>query len=120
MFDLSHDAGSAGRPNKRTGIFVMFAQVLVDGPLKGGHAAEGSAPDALAGDLRKPALHQIQPGSPGGGEVQVVTRVSSKPGLYLRMGMRAVIVQDHMDLPPAGRGSLDAFQEPQELAVSLP
>ena len=37
---------------------------------------------------------------PGGREVQVSRRMSGEPSLHLRMGVRAIVVQDQMDLAP--------------------
>jgi len=47
----------------------------------------------------------------------MVARMSGEPGLHLGMRVRAVVVQDQMDVPPARRGPLDPLQERQELAV---
>ena len=119
MLDLSQDVGCRSRPDEWTGVVVVLSNVLINGLRQLCHAAEGSPTDALASDLGKPALHQVQPGSPGGGEVQVIAGMSCEPGLYLEMGMGAVVVEDHMNVPAPGRGPLDALQELQELDVPL-
>ena len=57
-------------------------------------ASEGSAADALAGDFREPALDLVDPGRTRWGEVQLVSGMSRKPFLNLRMLVRPVVVQD--------------------------
>src|SRR2546427_729995 len=101
MLDLSQDVGCRSRPDEWTGVVVVLSNVLINGLRQLCHAAEGSPTDALASDLGKPALHQVQPGSPRGGEVQVIAGMSCEPGLYLEIGMGAVVVEDHMNVPGA-------------------
>jgi len=54
-------------------MFFVLPEVLVDGPFQLRHAAKGAAPEALPGNLRKPAIHQIEPRRPRGREVEIVT-----------------------------------------------
>lgn len=111
MLDLIHDLGSCCRPNEGAGITVILANVFRYRAVEIVDAVKGSAPDALAGDLGKPSLHQVQPRSAGGSKVQVVTRMRGEPRLHFRVGMRTVVVEDQMDVPPARRGSLDPLQK---------
>ena len=76
MFDLAHDVRSGGRPDKGTGLLIVLPQIVADGLGQFGHAAERSPADALAGDLGKPTLHQVQPrGAPGGVPVSTHSEV---------------------------------------------
>src|SRR3990172_1182196 len=120
MTDFCHDFGSCCRPDEGTGIPVVLMQIVVNGTVQFGHTSEGSAANALAGDLRKPALHQLEPRSPRGGEMQMVTGVSREPCLHLGVRVRPVIVEDHMNVSTRGCGPLNPPQELQELDVTLP
>src|SRR5437660_8771838 len=120
MLDLSQDVGCRSRPDEWTGVVVVLSNVLINGLRQLCHAAEGSPTDALASDLGKPALHQVQPGSPGGGEVQVIAGMSCEPGLYLEMGMGAVVVEDHMNVPAPGRGAAVAAGDSGPADARLP
>ena len=62
------------------------------------HGAKGSAADAFARDLREPALDLVQPRGAGRGKVNVIAGVCVEPLLHCRMLVRAVVVQDEMDL----------------------
>ncbi len=55
---------------------------------------EGTAADALTGDFRKPALDLVHPRRTRRGEVQVISGMSRKPFLNLRMLVRPIVVQD--------------------------
>ena len=57
-------------------------------------AAMNAAPDLLFGQLGKPALDQIQPGSRSGGEVQVEAGMFGKPAADQLRFVRAVVVQE--------------------------
>jgi hypothetical protein len=84
------------------GCFVMQVDVIANGRFQFPDAAENTAPDALVGDLGKPSLHQIDPGTVGGREVQVETRT---PGKLFPAGCRfvgAVVVQDQVNVSSVG------------------
>jgi hypothetical protein len=76
---------------RKTGprILVAFADVVLDCFDELGHGVKGSAANALACDLGKPAFDLIQPRGAGRGKVKVITRVGAEPLLYLRMLVRA-------------------------------
>src|SRR5271155_5046180 len=83
------------------------------------HASEDPAPDALLGDLGKPALHLIEPGTAGRGEVQVIARVFFKPGCDFWRFVGGVIVQDRMHREFCGHSALDLVQEADKLPLAV-
>ncbi len=99
---------------------VILPKVFGDGAIQFRDAMKRSASDALTGDLGEPSLHQVQPRGPGRGEVQMVARVGGEPRLHLGVGVRAIVVQDQVNLPPPRSGPLDPFQKRQEFDVALP
>lgn len=53
----------------------MVLEIVYDGGFEIGNAAEDAAPDGVLGDEAEEALHQIEPGGGGGGEVQAEARM---------------------------------------------
>ena len=76
MLDFLQGRRGCRRPDKRTRVLVVVANILVDGAGQFGKVSKRSTPDALAGKFGKSPLGQVQPGGPGRGTVQVVARVS--------------------------------------------
>src|SRR5437867_9067284 len=120
MLHFAHDRRWLGGPDERLGIAVVDPYVLADRRDQRGDAGEGSATNALASDLRKPAFHEIQPRSAGRCEMQVVPRMVIEPLLDLRVRMGAVVVEDQMDLAPTRRRLFNALKELEEFAVPMP
>ena len=89
----------------------MFADVVLDGFDELGYRVKGSTANALARDLGKPAFDLIQPRGTGRGKVNVITRVCIEPLLYLRMLVRAVVVQDEMNIELRICSTIDLLQE---------
>ena len=50
----------------------------------------------------EPTLHQVDPGRPGGGKVQVVTRMAHQPTLNRGGLVRAIVVQNQMHVQFGG------------------
>src|SRR5207245_3794711 len=62
---------------------------------------------------------ELQRRGPGRREVEVKPRMLDHPRLHGRMLGRAVIVQDEMDVPPAGGLPIDLVQEGEEFGVRV-
>src|SRR5689334_12020569 len=120
MLDFTQDGRSSGCPDEWFGLFVVFADIVIDGFDQLGDAAEGATADSLAGDFRKPAFDQVEPGTAGGGEVQTLTGVGGKPLHDLGMFMGAVIVEHQVNRYPLGCLTIDFLQEAEELDVAMP
>ena len=98
---------------------VVGRDVIVDGGDEFVHVLEYAAPDALLGNLRKPPLHLIEPGTAGRREVQVVARSFLEPRCDLRRLVRGIVIQHQMDVPACGHGAFNLIQEAQELLLSV-
>ena len=85
--ELSHDRFDGGRPNEGLRSLIPDLQEFFDRGDQVGHAEERVAADALAGELSKPALDQVQPTGTGGHEMQHETRMLLQPGLDFGLGV---------------------------------
>jgi len=72
---------------------------------------KGAATDAFACHLGKPAFDLVQPRGAGRGKVKVITRLCPEPMLHLRMLVRAVVVQDQMNIECRIGGVVNLLQE---------
>jgi len=75
-----HSTRSTG-PDEGLGIRIVILQVFHDGDLEIGDALEGTAPDAVSGDLGEEPLDHVEPGSRGRREVQMEAGVLLDPTL---------------------------------------
>src|SRR6266446_9892255 len=120
MTDLLQNLLYAGRPDKRLGSIVVSGDELLDGCDQIGNTREDSATDALVGQFTKPAFDEVEPGRRGRGEVQVEARMLGQPGLDLRMLVRPVVVEDHVDVQLWGDTLIDLAQELAKLDIAMP
>ena len=101
-------------------MFVPGREELVDRLLQVGHAAEGIAADALAGQLAEPSLNQIQPTRTGGHEMANEARMAFQPSPDVGMLVRAVVVHDQMQRDLSGELLVQPPEKAQELLVPMP
>src|ERR1700737_2360190 len=119
MLDLAQDGHRRCRPDEWARVFVVFTYIGANCRDECRHAAEGSATNPFARDLGEEALDEVQPRGPGGGEVKVKSRMLGRPRLHGRMLVGAVVVQDQMDVPPAGGLPIDLVQEGEKFSVRV-
>ena len=50
----------------------------------------------------------------------MVARVGGEPRLHLGVGVRVMVLEDHVNLPPTRGGPLDPFRKRQEFKLPLP
>src|SRR5665213_1600480 len=81
----------------------------------------GNTPRRIALSVRsaEPALDKVEPRTQGGREVEMEARMLGQPGLHVRVGVSAVVVDDQMHIEPSGHVAVDGLQEDQELAVAV-
>ena len=89
--------------------------IATNGIFKFTGRAMRASTNLLFGQRREPALDQVEPGSAGGREVQVKTRMAGQPAMNQRSLVRRVIVQDQMNVQSCGYGRVDAVQKFPEL-----
>ena len=88
--------------------------------IRSGETPKGAAANPLARDLGEPAFDQVEPRGAGRHEVAVIPRMGGEPSLDRRMRVRAVVVENQMNLAPLRHGAIDLIQERQELGVAFP
>ena len=79
--DLCEDFFGRFGPDEGLGVCIVVFEVVVNGGFEFGDRGEDTAPDALLSDQAEEALDLIEPGSRGGGEVQVKAGVFGRPCL---------------------------------------
>lgn len=97
----------------------MIAHVVLDSGDQFRHAAECPAADALVGDLAKPALDQVQPGTRSRSEMQMEPGMAPDPGLDLRMFVGSIVVHDQVQVRPVRCFAIDLFEELDELLMPV-
>ena len=83
--------------------------------LQFGGGSVGTPLQLLACQLGEPALHLIDPAGRGGGEMHVPVRAARQPRFYARRFVRGIVVHHQMHLRPVRHGSVDLFEEVEEL-----
>ena len=119
MLDLLHDLGSGRCPDERARIPVVLSKVLGNGAVQFGYTVKRPAPNAFSGDLGEEPLDHVKPGARGGGEVQMKARMPLEPALYGWGFVRAIIVDDEVQIEIGRRPFVDGLEEAEELAMPV-
>ena len=119
MLDLAQDRRRRSGPDERPWVFVVFPHVRANRGDEGRDTAEGAAADAFARDLSEEAFDEVQPRGSRRGEVEVKPWVLAHPRLHGRVRVRAVVVEDEMDVLLAGGLAIDLVQEGEELGMRM-
>ena len=96
--DVGQDLVRRFGPNEGPGIFVVHVDVLADGGFQLFHASQHATSNALVGDGGEPAFHQVNPGTIGGGKVNMKAWTLRKPFADDRRFVGAVVIDDEMRL----------------------
>src|SRR5215469_5088622 len=114
--------GHAGRdfvsgfgPNKGFRMMIGCFDVASDSGLQLPSGVMHATTNLLFSERRKPALHQIQPGSAGGSEVHVKARMARQPAMNQGGFVRRIVVQDQMHIQGHGHRRIDAIQKFSEI-----
>ena len=75
---------------------VVVGDVVLDGLDQLLQAAKDAAAQSFGGEVAEEAFHHVQPGSAGGGEVQMEARMLGQPRFDLGMLVRGIVIQDQM------------------------
>ena len=106
-------------PDEGFGRLIMDLQVVADGRFQFFHTSKDSATYALIRDFCEPTLHEIDPGTISGREVEVKVRAFGKPVPNQRCFVRAVVIEHDMNVKLGGHIRLDRIQEPPELLRTM-
>src|SRR4030088_2532410 len=80
----------------------------------------GARSDLLVSEGGEPAFHHIDPGSAGGREVHVEARALGQPCADGGCFVRAVVVQNHVDVQRGRDIVIDGVEELAKLAAAMP
>ena len=94
---------------------VMVFEVSTARGFQFAGAAVSPAAQLLFGEQREPALHQVEPGAAGRGEVQMEARMAQQPALDGRGLMGAVIIEDQVQLQFTRYRGVDGCKEAAKL-----
>jgi len=101
------------------GILIVIRQIFLNRSDQGRYAREAASAKALLAEFAEPAFNQIQPGAGCRSEVQLKTRMPIKPGFYVGMFVRAIIIHDQMEIEFGRSFAVDSLKESQELLVPM-
>jgi len=80
-----------------------------------GPARVAAAPRPALGELREPALDEVEPGAVGGREVEGEARTTQKPAMDGRGLVGRGVVDDHVHIGALRRAALDEVEEAAEV-----
>ena len=80
----------------------------------------GAARDLLCAQEGEPAFDEIQPRGAGRREGHVEPRMSYEPAADAGSCVRAVVVENQMDIEICGDARIDGIEEVQELLAAVP
>jgi len=112
---LGDDGIWLGRPDEGLGMLVAMFDPVGDRRLELEHACEGAATDALARDLGKQPLDEVEPRRGCRREVQGDAGVALEPAPDRRRLVGGVVVEDQMEVEIGRRLPVDGLEEGQEL-----
>ena len=116
---LGDDGIWLGGPDERLGVEVAVFDPVGDRGFEFGYAGEGAAADALARDLGKQPLDEVEPGRGCRGEVRGEAGVSLEPALDRGRLVGGVIVEDQMQVEIRGYLAVDDLEEGEELLGAM-
>lgn len=98
----------------------MDREIVFDRPLQLPRAAMGPSADLFFREGGKPSFNQIEPGSARGGEVHMEAWPLGQPRTNGRRFVRAVVVQDQVNIQRFRDGLVDSIQELPKLDSPMP
>jgi thioesterase domain-containing protein/acyl carrier protein len=79
----------------------------------------GAAFDLFLAQQREPPFDEVEPGRAGRGEVQVEPRVPHEPAADPRRLVRAIVIEDQMDVKIPGHGRVDRVEKLEKLLTPM-
>ena len=119
MLDLGKDRICILVPGKNFRVVIMMAQESFNGGNEIRYAFEHPASNPTLRQFSKPPLDHIQPRRARGREMEVHAGVALEPALHSRTFMRAVIVNDEVQIEFRRRGLINGLQKPDKLLAPV-
>ena len=107
-------------PAERFGDLVVVRGVREERRDQFGDAAVDTATQLPLGEQREPRLDLVQPGTRGGREVQMISRMLGEPALDRRRRVCAGVVEHPMDGEFRRDLGIDRIQKVPEFACAMP
>src|SRR5262249_20788838 len=107
------------RPGEGLRMPIAHGEVMFDGRLQFAGAPMRPATDLLLRERGEPALHEIDPGGAGRGEVQMKSWPFGHSAMAQRGLVGLVVVEDQMDVEPAGHRRVDRIEKVPELGGAM-
>ena len=98
----------------------MDREIVFDRGLQLPGASMGTSADLFFRESGKPPFHHIKPGSACGGEVHMITGALRQPCMDCRCFMRAVVVQNHVDVQGFRNSTVYPIEKLPKLDGSVP
>jgi hypothetical protein len=108
-----------GLPGERAGGLVVVLDEAVDRFLEGDQRREGAAFEPAPGESGEEAFDRVQPRTRGRRKVKHPARVPGQPLADVRVLVRGVVVEDHVDHLAGRRLPLDRVQEAEQFLVPV-
>ena len=117
--DALEDFISGLDPAKGFGSLVRARRIREERVDEFGHAVMNAAYQLTLGQEREPRLDLVQPGAGSRREMEMIPRVLRQPALDGRRLVRAVVVEDEMNLQIGRHLAIDRGEKLAELASSM-
>jgi len=98
----------------------MDREIVLDRRLQLPGASMGTSPDLFLRESGKPPLRHVKPGSACRGEVHMITGALRQPRMNRRGLMRAVVVQNHMDVQGFRNRTVYPIEKLPKLNIPVP
>ena len=98
----------------------MDLDVSGDGVFQFPGASMHATANLFFGQHREPAVDQIDPGGPSGGEMQMEAGAADQPAMDARRFVCPVVVEDEMEVEASRRRPVDGVEELLELPRAMP
>ena len=82
-------------------------------------AVKSTPANGLLGNEVEPDFHLVEPGSIGGGEMEMIAGSGRDPASHFGVLMRAVIVHDEMDVQMDWNTGLDLLEKLEKLLMTM-
>ena len=118
--DFLEDGLDAGGPDERCRSGVPRGEKIGDGALEFVHAVKDAAPHGFLAEFGKPPLDQVEPARTGRDKVQHEPGMLFEPAPDPLVAVRAVIVQNQVQVFSRGELGIESFEKLQKLLMPMP
>src|SRR5271165_2869622 len=118
-FEARHDVVGGFGPYEWLGFGVVSIEVVANGGLQLTRGSMGPTTDLALCEGGEPALHLIEPGRRGWGEMNMESRMTSEPVADRGCLVRPVVIHHQVDIQIGRHARLNGAKEFQELDTAV-